>query len=379
MTRAIAAWPQHFPYVLAFFGVMALFLAWRLRRTTHVTSSVAWPPTRRSLTGREFVSARWQSWVAVGVALLIFGFAGYAYYLHQDSGFEQLMDAIDRGDEGTVRSILAAKNPAIVNYARGEGGGKRGKKSPPAPVTFPLLIAVQHRQLEIVRLLLERGADVKRLNEYRESPLLFAVDRDTTLMKMLLEAGMPVGGRSRAGKTAMMLAVATGDIAPVELLLERGGTVKDAGDGNTSPLHEATTPEVAALLCAHDAHPLWADTNGAMPAARAKARGDTVMEAFLSPEGGPCVWLHTRPGIASRTARATAVNEYACEQLRAQPGDAEQRGRRAAACLALGRALEKGDAELQADAGRARTAYERACANGAADACPAAGRLARAL
>src|SRR4029453_8221961 len=104
----------------------------------------------------------------------------------------------------------------------------------------------------------------------------------------------------------------TGDVAPVELLLEHGATVNDAGDGNTSPLHLVTSPEVAALLCAHDAHPRWPDASNAMPDARARQRGDAAMAAFLSSESGPCIWLHTRPGVASKASRATAVNEYYC-------------------------------------------------------------------
>ena len=103
------------------------------------------------------------------LGVLILAFAGWAWRLHAACGFEQLMDAIDTGDLTQVRSLLATSDPAIVNHARGEGGGRAAAINPGAG-TFPLLIAVQHRQLEIVRLLLERGADVKRLNEYREEP-----------------------------------------------------------------------------------------------------------------------------------------------------------------------------------------------------------------
>jgi TPR repeat protein len=109
-----------------------------------------------------------------------------------------------------------------------------------------------------------------------------------------------------------------------------------------------------------------------MPDARARQRGDAAMAAFLSSESGPCIWLHTRPGVASQASRETAVNEYYCEQLRAERADhaqAERRARQAAACLALARALETGDEELQADPARAQAAYTLACQNGQAEAC----------
>jgi hypothetical protein len=353
--QALAGLPAHLPAVIACMALGVAYMGWRV--------AAARPRRVGTLVGGGLFAT---------LATLMLGFAGLAYLLHQDSGFEQLMDAVDRGDVETVRSILATKDHAIVNWRRGEGGGRRDSR----PVTFPLLVAAQRNQPEITRLLLQAGADPKPVDRQRRSALHFAVRADTRVMALLLDAGSSPDGSDIDGKSPLHLAVATGDTAPVELLLSRGASVRAADGQNASPLHDASTPEIAALLCAYDAIPDWPDANGATPQKRARARGDTTLAAFLAPGDGPCVWLHTRPGVASANARATAVNEYLCEQLAAGAGAPSERPRQAAACLEWARALEKGDSELEADPLRARSAYQRACDNGEADACFAASRLA---
>ena len=354
MSRAIAGLPAHLPFVIAFMAVVVLLMAWR--------TATSRPRRIGTMLGGGLFAL---------LSLSMLSFAGLAYRLHEDSGFEQLMEAVDRGDVDAVRSILATKDPAIVNWRRGEGGGRRDDR----PVTFPLLVAAQRNQPEITRLLLAAGADPRPVDRQRRTALHFAVRADTRVMELLLDGGSSAEGGDQEGRSPLHLAVEKGEVAPVELLLSRGASVRSADRQNASPLHYVTRPEVAALLCAYDAIPDWPDYGGATPSARARARGDAAMAAFLSPQGGPCVWLHTRPGVASAKARATAVDEYRCEQLQAQAAPA-QRPQQAASCLALARALEQGDAELQADPDRARYAYDRACAHGQAEACPAARRLA---
>lgn len=372
MKQALAGLPEHLPYVIAFFGAMALLLALRLATIKSYYSRAA--GTTVYMTGRQRIFSIIQGLLAALLGVVILAFAWYAHRLHQDSGFEQLMDAVDRGDVDAVRSLLATKDHAIVNWQRGTGGGKRDDR----PITFPILVAAQRNQVEIARLLLAAGADPKPHDRQYRTALHFAVRADdTAVMKMLLDAGAPPGGGDIDGKSPLLLAVETGRMEPVELLLSRGASIKDSTGENVTALHLVKSPEVAALLCAHDAHPNWPDNSGATPARRATIRGNAAMAWFLSPDGGPCVWLHTRPGIASQASRETAVDEYRCEQLRLQAEPAS-RPRQAASCLALGRALEAGGPELDPDPARARAAFERACANGVAQACPQARRLASA-
>lgn len=356
MKQALAGLPAHLPFVVMFMAAVVLLFAFNALR--------ARPRRIGNLIGAGLFGL---------LSLSMFSFAFAAHLLHEDSGFEQLMDAVDQGQVETVRTILATKDHAIVNWRRGEGGGKRDNR----PVTFPLLVAAQRNQPEITRLLLEAGADPKPVDRQRRTALHFAVRADTKVMALLLDGGSPPDGSDIDGKSPLHVAVASGQTAAVELLLSRGARVTAADGQNASPLHFATTPEIAALLCAYDAIPDWPDYSGATPQKRASIRGDAALAAFLAPQGGPCVWLHTRPGVASATARATAVNEYRCAQLAAGTGAASERPRRADACLDWARALEKGDSELDADPVRARSAYQQACDNGRPDACSAASRLSR--
>jgi ankyrin repeat protein len=354
--QALAGLPAHLPFVVGFMALVVLLFALNPLRVR--------PRRMGHLIGAGLFGL---------LSMTMFSFALAAYLLHQDSGFEQLMDAVDRGEVEGVRAILATKDHAIVNWRRGEGGGKRDNR----PVTFPLLVAAQRNLPEITRMLLAAGADPKPVDRQRRTALHFAVRADTRVMALLLDAGSSPEGSDIDGKSPLHLAVETGDPAPVELLLSRGASVRSADRQNASPLHYVKTPEIAALLCAHDAIPDWPDSNGATPQKRASVRGDAAMAAFLGPQGGPCVWLHTRPGVASATARATAVNEYRCEQLASGAGAPAERPRQAAACVEWAHALEKGDSELEADPLRARSAYARACDNGRVDACSAASRLPR--
>jgi ankyrin repeat protein len=372
LKQAIAGLPEHLPFVIAFFSLGAFFFAWRLGT---IKSHYSRGEGTIHLTAPQRLRSRIAGVVAGLIGVLILAFAWYAHRLHADSGFEQLMAAVDRGDVGEVRTLLATKDPAIVNWQRGTGGGKRDNR----PITFPLLVAAQRNQPEITRLLLAAGADPRPQDRQYRTALHFAVrPDDTAVMEILLDGGAPPRGGDIDGKTPLLLAVATGRIEPVEVLLSRGASIKDSTGENVTSLHLVTSPEIAALLCAYDAHPLWPDNSGATPARRATLRGDAAMAWFLSPDGGPCVWLHTRPGVASKAARETAVDDYRCEQLRIQ-AKPEHRQQQAASCLALGRALEAGSTELDPDAARARVVYERACSNGLAEACREGKRLAARL
>lgn len=81
-----------------------------------------------------------------------------------------------------------------------------------------------YRQPEIMRLLLEKGAQPDNTNAYYPPPLQMAVHNpQLKTMKLLLEAGADPNAYSRHGWTALhVAAMRVGDTQALELLLQHG-------------------------------------------------------------------------------------------------------------------------------------------------------------
>src|SRR5207253_1505342 len=90
-----------------------------------------------------------------------------------------------------------------------------------------ILAAMGGRSSEIVRLLLSRKADPKRVAAAdRMSPLIGAAHgNDSDAIRQLVDAGGDVNGADLNGKTPLMYAAANGNLAAVKLLLAAGANV----------------------------------------------------------------------------------------------------------------------------------------------------------
>ena len=89
----------------------------------------------------------------------------------------------------------------------------------------PLGLAAFFRRRAAVRILVGRGANVDRQSENAQhvAPIISAVaGRDADVVRELLDAGADVGSRQEGGYTALHSAAAGGDEAIVRLLLEYG-------------------------------------------------------------------------------------------------------------------------------------------------------------
>jgi|GEM_PF-2068094 ankyrin repeat protein len=101
-----------------------------------------------------------------------------------------------------------------------------------------LRFSVGAGRTDIVKLLLEKGANVDATNEYGKTALMFAIALDRTdLIKILLENGANINARDSNGDTVLMLASSYGcssDI--VKLLLERGADINAIHHGGQTAL-----------------------------------------------------------------------------------------------------------------------------------------------
>ena len=142
---------------------------------------------------------------------------------YESSGVSTLYLAANGGYETLARQLLD-RDPLIDERSRGQGA-------------IALSAAVAQNHVEVVRLLLDRGADVNVANNDGETPLHCASRLSYTDMVMLLLAeGADVNVANNDGSTPLHPHQAQELlIDAVRLLLDRGADVNVAGNDGQSP------------------------------------------------------------------------------------------------------------------------------------------------
>jgi len=146
-----------------------------------------------------------------------------------------LDESLARGDLADVGRHLA-RTPALAN---GESGAK----------LLPLHQAILRRKTDMVRLLLDRGADPRRADASQRSPLQMAVERaDAGLVGLLLARGADPTARDKAGWTPLHHAGAKNQLAIARLLLEGGAKPNQLSELGGTALHEAAVSGSVELI-----------------------------------------------------------------------------------------------------------------------------------
>ena len=113
----------------------------------------------------------------------------------------------------------------------------------------PLHVASQHGKIEIVRLLLDRGATVNAEAKHGEKPLHFVLYRKhnsqeegVRIAQLLLERGADVNTRRNDHLTPLHLATEFGNLEIVRLLLDYGADPEANAEGSMGekPLHKVS-------------------------------------------------------------------------------------------------------------------------------------------
>jgi len=171
-------------------------------------------------------------------------------------------------------------------------GGSAGEESVFASVTIPAIaLAAYTGQVDVARLLLDRGASANAASSRRATPLMFAVGApqpNPTMVRLLVDHGADLAARDDVGRTALDWALLQGETAAAAALRAAGAP---AGAGFPPP----SIPLVAAPRPAREA------------VARAVARLQPIGPTFNART--KCISCHNEslPAIAVSLARTRGV------------------------------------------------------------------------
>lgn len=182
---------------------------------------------------------------------LVLFLGGCAALAAADDG-AALFQAIRNGDTAYLKSNLTAGNL--------ETQDRRGATL--------LMHAAAFGNLETLKLLLDKGANVNARNTFDASALLWSA-RDPEKARLLVERGADVNARSRQGRTPLMLAsLLHGGSPVVAMLLDRGAKVNIQDTRGDTALGLAAgigAVETMRFLLAHGADPKLANNKGEPP------------------------------------------------------------------------------------------------------------------
>ena len=104
----------------------------------------------------------------------------------------------------------------------------------------PLIKAAAYGRIRVVKLLLEKGADVNKHNEGGETPLHYAARHGhVKVMEILLDHGADPTKKGTGCGTPMQWAGSRGQIRAIKVLMRYGVSINQPGSGDTTALHEA--------------------------------------------------------------------------------------------------------------------------------------------
>lgn len=152
----------------------------------------------------------------------------------------------------------------------------------------PFLVSAAGGAPEKAELLLQAGSGLDERGHCGATALMLAVRSDHAgMVAWLLRAGADVDARNEFGDTALLKASAFGATRSVRLLLDAGADPRAEDRHNSQPISSATNPEIVRMLMAAGADLNFRDGQGYTALTRAAEEGDEEMVAALLAMGAP--------------------------------------------------------------------------------------------
>lgn len=149
--------------------------------------------------------------------------------------------AVECGDLAAVRLLLAAEGGRALVNSRAEAG------------MTPLMYAASGESMEVLRALLDAGAELDASDHDQWSAIWALADRGSAEgFKLLLEKGASLVGQDSAGNTILHVAAAGGDTEIIRMILQSGKIDKEVTNDEGMTAKEvaetAGQESVAAML-----------------------------------------------------------------------------------------------------------------------------------
>ena len=147
----------------------------------------------------------------------------------------------------------------------------------------PLFIASEKGHLDIVKLLIDKGADVHAKDTFGKTALNLASQR-LEIVKLLIEKGAEVNAKTKKGLTALVCAGGTQKHEIIKVLLENKANVDVQNTSKNTALHLAARvgkEETVKLLLAYGADVSIKNKRG--QTALDVAKNETIKQILLNP------------------------------------------------------------------------------------------------